>query len=36
MPVAEQGVTDELIAIIRTANSAALSAANTVNTALFV
>ena len=33
---AEQGTTDELIAIIRSANSTALNAANTVNTALFV
>jgi Ca2+-binding RTX toxin-like protein len=33
---AEQGATDELIAIIRSANSTALNAANTVNTALFV
>ena len=33
---AEQGTTDELIAIIRSANSTTLSAANTVNTALFV
>jgi Ca2+-binding RTX toxin-like protein len=33
---AEQGATDELIAIIRSANSTALNATNTVNTALFV
>ena len=33
---AEQGATDELIAIVRSANSTALNAANTVNTALFV
>ena len=33
---AEQGATDELIAIIRSANSTVLNAANTVNTALFV
>ena len=33
---AEQGTTDELIAIIRSANSTALNATNTVNTALFV
>jgi hypothetical protein len=33
---AEQDSTDELIAIIRSANSTALNAANTVNTALFV
>ena len=33
---AEQGTTDELIAIIRSANTTALNAANTVNTALFV
>lgn len=33
---AEQGATDELIAIIRSANTTALNAANTVNTALFV
>jgi Ca2+-binding RTX toxin-like protein len=33
---AEQGATDELIAIIRSANATALNAANTVNTALFV
>ena len=33
---AEQGATDELIAIIRSANSTALSATNTVNTGLFV
>jgi len=33
---AEQGATDELIAIIRSANSTTLNAANTVNTALFV
>jgi Ca2+-binding RTX toxin-like protein len=33
---AEQGATDELIAITRSANSTALSATNTVNTALFV
>jgi Ca2+-binding RTX toxin-like protein len=33
---AEQGATDELIAIIRSANTTALSSANTVNTGLFV
>jgi len=33
---AEQGATDELIAIIRSANSTALNASNTVNTGLFV
>jgi len=33
---AEQGATDELIAIIRSANSTALNATNTVNTGLFV
>jgi Ca2+-binding RTX toxin-like protein len=33
---AEQGATDELIAIIRSANSTALNVTNTVNTALFV
>ena len=33
---AEQGATDELIAIIRSTNSTALNATNTVNTALFV
>jgi Ca2+-binding RTX toxin-like protein len=33
---AEQGKTDELIAIIRSANSTTLSAANTLNTAVFV
>ena len=33
---AEQGTTDELIAILRSANTTALNAANTVNTALFV
>jgi Ca2+-binding RTX toxin-like protein len=33
---AEQGATDELIAIVRSANSTALNATNTVNTALFV
>jgi len=33
---AEQGITDELIAIIRSANSTTLSATNTVNTGLFV
>jgi Ca2+-binding RTX toxin-like protein len=33
---AEQGATDELIAILRSANSTALNAANTVNTGLFV
>jgi Ca2+-binding RTX toxin-like protein len=33
---AEQGATDELIAIIRSANTTALNATNTVNTALFV
>jgi Ca2+-binding RTX toxin-like protein len=33
---AEQGATDELIAIIRSANTTALNAANTINTALFV
>ena len=33
---AEQGATDELIAIIRSANSTALNATNTVNTAFFV
>lgn len=33
---AEQGKTDELIAIIRSANSTTLTAANTLNTAVFV
>jgi hypothetical protein len=33
---AEQGATDELIAIIRSANSTVLNVANTVNTAIFV
>ena len=33
---AEQGATDELIAIIRSSNTTVLSAANTVSTALFV
>ena len=33
---AEQGTTDELLAIIRSANTTALNAANTVNTSLFV
>jgi Ca2+-binding RTX toxin-like protein len=33
---AEQGATDELIAIIRSANTTALNASNTVNTGLFV
>lgn len=33
---AEQGKTDELIAIIRSANSTNLTAANTINTAVFV
>ena len=33
---AEQGATDELIAIIRSANTTVLSAANTVNTGIFV
>jgi Ca2+-binding RTX toxin-like protein len=33
---AEQGATDELIAIIRSANTTALSASNTINTALFI
>jgi Ca2+-binding RTX toxin-like protein len=33
---AEQGATDELIAIIRSANTTALNAANTVNTAILV
>jgi Ca2+-binding RTX toxin-like protein len=33
---AEQGATDELIAIIRSANSTVLNVANTVNTAVFV
>jgi hypothetical protein len=33
---AEQGATDELIAIIRSANNTVLDKANTVNTAVFV
>jgi len=33
---AERGQTDELIAIIRSANSSTLTAANTINTAVFV
>jgi len=33
---AEQGSADELIAIIRSANSTALTAANAINTAVFV
>jgi len=33
---AEQGATDELIAIVRSANSTAMSASNTINTALFI
>jgi hypothetical protein len=33
---AEQGTTDELIAIVRSANSTQLSASNTLQTALFV
>jgi hypothetical protein len=32
----EQGATDELIAIIRSANTTALNAGNTINTAAFV
>jgi hypothetical protein len=33
---AEQGATDELIAIIRSANTTPLNAANTVNVGFFV
>jgi hypothetical protein len=32
----EQGATDELVAIIQSANTTALTAANTINTAVFV
>jgi hypothetical protein len=33
---AEQGATDELVAIIRSANSTALNAANSINSAIFI